>query len=250
MDNITLAVFFVSFVTGLAYVLGVGVITLIDLFRYREDLKSAAGQFGLALAAMAFTCGPHHLIVAYHIVAEGARGGMLELITVGVGAPFACVWLWLRLEAFFGGRGDRIVNGGSTPGTRWVAFVAQMWPAYLVGLGMYWARVWTHGGVWHPMVAANIVIAALYVWIGNLLATRQRARFLLIHTRSLSGLTLAWIFYTCALMHLALGYYVWQGSAYTDWHLHLIDYLSIPFALWFLAAVYRLYKTGQTVTGA
>ena len=93
--------------TGLAYTT-LGVITVYELIRYRRD--RGFSHFGLSFAVMAFTCGPHHLVHAYrHLVAhEPAHGPMLAAMALGA-AP-AVVFIALRLEATFGGRGDRMIR--------------------------------------------------------------------------------------------------------------------------------------------
>ncbi len=44
-------------------------------------------------------------------------GGALDLVTVAVGLPFAATFYFLRVEAFFGGRGDRFVAPGMGDGS-------------------------------------------------------------------------------------------------------------------------------------
>ena len=58
---------------------------------------------------MAFTCGPHHLVHAHrHLVAgETPHGPLTAALALGL-AP-AVVFIALRVEAAFGGRGDRLV---------------------------------------------------------------------------------------------------------------------------------------------
>jgi hypothetical protein len=83
----------------------------------RRDWRSFGfSHFGAAWIAMAFTCGPHHLAHGIHVGLEGRPGGPLDLLAVVVGLPVGVGWLSLRLEAFFGGRGDRFILG--EPGTR------------------------------------------------------------------------------------------------------------------------------------
>src|SRR5687767_9975929 len=98
---------------GIAYT-GYGVITALEM---RRDWKSFGfSHFGAAWICMAFTCGPHHLAHGVHLGVEGRNGGPLDLAAVLVGLPAGVIWLYLRLEAFFGGRGDRYIPG--TP--RWL----------------------------------------------------------------------------------------------------------------------------------
>ena len=59
---------------------------------------------------MAFTCGTHHLVHAYRhlVLREPAHGPMQAAMAIG--AVPAVVFIALRLEAAFGGRGDRLVR--------------------------------------------------------------------------------------------------------------------------------------------
>ncbi len=83
-------------------------ITVYELIQHRRD--RGFSHFGLSFAVMAFTCGPHHLVHAYrHLVLhEPAHGPMLAALAIG--AVPAVVFIALRLEAAFGGRGDRLVR--------------------------------------------------------------------------------------------------------------------------------------------
>src|SRR3954447_5063551 len=92
--------------TGLAYTT-LGVITVYELIRYRRD--RGFSHFGLSFGVMAFTCGPHHLVHAYRhlILHEPSHGPMLAAMALG--ALPAVVFIALRLEATFGGRGDRLI---------------------------------------------------------------------------------------------------------------------------------------------
>ena len=93
--------------TGLAYT-ALGVITVHELIRHRRD--RGFSHFGLSFAVMAFTCGPHHLVHAYRhlVLREPAHGPMQAAMAIG--AVPAVVFIALRLEAAFGGRGDRLVR--------------------------------------------------------------------------------------------------------------------------------------------
>src|SRR5918996_6011706 len=97
----TAAVAITNLVLGVAYT-GYGVITAAEM---RRDWRSFGfSHFGAAWIAMAFTCGPHHLVHGLHLAFEGRSGGALDLLAVAVGLPMGGVWLSLRVEAFRGGR--------------------------------------------------------------------------------------------------------------------------------------------------
>src|SRR4051812_36876576 len=116
---------------GAAY-LALGVIVLIEL---RSNWgEPDVWRFGAALAAMAFTCGPHHVTHGMHVGFEHQGAGRLDLVTVLVGLPPAMVFLGLRIEALTGRRGDRWIAGN--PG--WVQ-------ALPVATGAYVATVVTAG---------------------------------------------------------------------------------------------------------
>src|ERR1043165_10288562 len=102
-----IAVALTNLILGLAYT-SYGVMTAVELKRGWKTLGFS--HFGAAWIAMAFTCGPHHLVHGVHILFEGRVGGPLDLLAVAVGFPAGVVFLGLRLEAFFGGRGDRFIS--------------------------------------------------------------------------------------------------------------------------------------------
>lgn len=105
-----------NLILGLVYT-QYGTMTAIEM--RRNWRKMGFSHFGAAWIAMAFTCGPHHFVHGTHVLFEGRTGGPLDLVAVLVGFPAGVIWFLLRLEGFFGGRGDRFVAG--TPG--WVAAI-------------------------------------------------------------------------------------------------------------------------------
>ncbi len=99
-----LAVTLVNLVLGTAYI-AIGSLIVYDLvhgWRVR-----GFSRIGAAMGAIAFTCGPHHVIHAVHVGFEGHSAGLLDFVTVAVGVPFGAVFAALRIEAQLGGRGDR-----------------------------------------------------------------------------------------------------------------------------------------------
>jgi hypothetical protein len=149
------------------------------------------------------------------------------------------LWLGLRLEAFLGGRGDRFVPGDprwlrAAPAASavYVAFLAAASAAVLSG-----PRVIPGLAVW-----ANVILVGLYMTIGWFVLRTQLANRPSMGGWSVSGLCLSVIFPTCALMHAVWAVYAVAGRYQQDGHGLVIDWLSVPAGLYFLAVVRRLYR--------
>lgn len=85
--------------------------TAVEMLRNRRTMGFS--HAGAAWIAMAFTCGPHHWVHGLHVAFEGRTGGPLDLVAVVVGLPAGVIWFLLRIEAFRGGRGDRLLKGAA-----------------------------------------------------------------------------------------------------------------------------------------
>lgn len=235
----TAAITLLNLVLGVAYC-GYGVMTALEMRRDRNSFGFS--HFGLAWLFMAFTCGPHHLAHAVHLAVEGRRGGALDLLTVAVGLPFGVLWLALRVEAFSGGRGDRFVAG--TP--RWLRAAPKAAALYLFALMVGAAA--TLGTDFHlssrtaRAVAANVLLVVIYMAIGWFIMRTQLANRPSLGGWSVSGLCLAVIFPTCALMHATFAVYALAGRYHHDVHGLYIDWLSVPAGLYFLWVVHQLYR--------
>lgn len=228
----TPAVGAVNVVLGLAYVT-IGVMTWTEMRRNRH---LGFSHFGLAIVLLAFTCGPHHLHHGLHVLTEERPGGSLDLVTTVIGVPTAAVWVWLRLEAWSGGPGERVLAG--TPA--WIEAMPTLAAAYVVGL---MAVAMTQGSpltVFEPIVLPNVALVFVYVAIGAVLMRTQLANRVSGGHWSLSGLSLAGIFLTCALMHAVHALYVGTGLYDADWHGRALDSLSVPAGLYFLWVVHAL----------
>ena len=230
--NVLVAI--VNILLGLAYC-GYGVMTAIEM--RRDASLYGFSHFGAAWIFMAFTCGPHHLDHGIHALLDGTRGGPLDIVAVVVGLPVGVLWLYLRVEAFVGGRGDRFVAG--TP--RWLKVAPTVAAVYVTALVA--ATVGVDGGLdLNPLVAANILLVGLYFAIGWVLLRTQ------LHNRepmggwSVSGLSLTAVFPTCALMHAVVALYVARGIYEADSHGLIVDWLSVPAAIYFLWVVRGLYR--------
>jgi len=219
---------------GFAYIL-IGFMTLSDLKKGRRTMGFS--HFGAAWVALAFSCGSHHLIHSMHLLAEGRVGGSLELVTVLIGLPPGLIFLALRIEAMFGGRGDRFVYG--TP--LWMKALAPAGAIYLTALGAAAMNLAITGVP--NKVAPNLILVGLYLWIWYFIWRTQVRNREIMHGWSLSGVALAVIFPTCTLMHALYATYAATGLyADVDWHGLAIDWVSIPATLYFLWVVRGLYR--------
>jgi hypothetical protein len=220
---------------GMAYTT-YGIITIADFKRGWKTMGYS--HFGGAWIAMAFTCGPHHLVHGVHVLFEGRVGGPLDLLAVAVGFPAGVVFLSLRIEAFFGGRGDRFVKG--TP--LWVQSLPTLAGVYLTILAAATLRI-TATGI-PSKVIPNLFLVALYFMIGYFLLRTQLRNHPTVQGWSLSGLALSVVFPTCGLMHGVYAMYAATGQYDTgiDWHGFAIDWLAVPAAIYFLWVVRGLYR--------
>ena len=230
-----------ALVGALNVVLGIvytqyGTMTAIEMRRNWRTMGFS--HFGAAWIAMAFTCGPHHFVHGTHVLLEGRTGGALDLIAVLIGFPAGVIWFLLRVEAFFGGRGDRFVSG--TPS--WVAaipFASGIYLGVVVAVvagapGLDLAAV--------PNAMPNILLIGIYSAIGFYLMRTQLANRRPLGGWSVSGLALMVIFPTCAVMHGAYAFYVVNGKYAADVHGIAVDWLAVPAGIYFVWVVQALYR--------
>jgi hypothetical protein len=231
----TAAVIGFNIVLGLVY-MQYGTMTLLEMIKNRRTMGFS--HFGAAWIAMAFTCGPHHWFHGIHLLEWGGKGGWLDLIAVLVGFPAGVVWFALRVEAYRGGRGDRHVSG--TP--HWIMALPTLAGVYVTALVA--AVISANGTLASPdlAVVANLLLVVLYSAIGYYLTRTQLANRRPLGGWSLSGLALAVIFPTCALMHGIYAFYLLNGSYPMDVHMLSIDLLAVPAAAYFLWVVHALYR--------
>jgi hypothetical protein len=224
-----------NIILGLAY-LGLGALVLLDLYRQRSE--RGVWQMGAALAALCFTCGPHHVVHGVHVGFEHHPAGRLDLVTVLVGLPPGVLFLWLRAEALGGGRGDRLIAG--TPG--WVQALPVATGAYVgallfVGIGLM-ARAQTLS----VQGLVGLTTFALFSWIGVVLVRTQVRNRPELEGWSLSGLGLSAVFITCATMHAAVAMETAAGVRSLDVHMVVVDLGAIVAAGWFLHVVRSLTR--------
>ena len=221
-------------VLGIAYTT-YGLITLSEMKRAWKSMGFS--HFGAAWVLMAFTCGPHHLVHGIHILFEHRTPGSFDLFAVAVGFPAGVAFLSLRVEAWLGGRGDRFISG--TP--LWVQAIPAVAASYLTAL-VAWALVHGHGVQIPRQVVPNLLLIVVYFAIGYFLTRTQLRNRPQLHGWSVSGLSLAIVFPTCALMHGVYAMYASLGIYKLDWHGYVIDWVAVPAAIYFLWVVRNLYK--------
>jgi hypothetical protein len=227
------AVVLVNLVIGLVYT-SYGIITVRELAKGWRTV--GLSHFGVAWAAMAFTCGPHHLAHAAH-VGFGQSPSGLELAAVVIGVPAGVTWFLLRIEAIRGGRGDRPIHGDPA----WVKALPVISIVYAaLFLGAAIAELAPHAE-FLPRLMPNILLFALYMMIGYYLLRTQLSSHAETGGWSLSGIALTIVFPTCAFMHIAFLVDVVHGRYAVDQSSLIIDWLAVPAAAYFLWVVRRLY---------
>ena len=86
------------------------------------------------------------------------------------------------------------------------------------------------------------MLVGLYSAIGYFLARTQLANRRPLGGWSVSGLALAIVFPTCAVMHGIYAFYELNGVYDADAHMYWIDWLAVPAAIYFLWVVQALYR--------
>ena len=82
----------------------------------------------------------------------------------------------------------------------------------------------------------------LYSSIGYVLLRTQLRNHPIVGGWSVSGISLAAVMYTCALMHGVFALYANSGRYFLDWHQAGIDIIAVPAAAYFLWVTYALYQ--------
>lgn len=147
------------------------------------------------------------------------------------------MWFLLRVEALWGGRGDRFLAGRP-------AAVTVLPPASADYLALCLAgAVWVvrHGGTFDPNLIPNVLLLGLYGLIGYYLLRTQLANQPSLGGWSLSGLSLSIVFPTCGLMHAVSVVYGFSGRYDVNIHGLTIDWLAVQAAVYFLWVVRALH---------
>lgn len=213
-----------TLVTGLAYT-ALGLLVLGETL-YLWQIRGRSWM-GLALAGMALSCGPHHMIHGYHLW-HGADGGLPLVASTIAALPASVAIVYLRIEALLGRRGDRFITG--TPW--WLALGPVV---FLVTFGALigWtvgdrdsigraAPATRHTGhtpgitaltlpetVFDPLslqFLTNVYSAIAYAIVGGLFAGTQVRRRPVAGGWSMSGCAFSALFATCALTHFAFAF--------------------------------------------
>jgi hypothetical protein len=222
---------------GLVYT-SYGTLTALELRRSWAALGPS--HFGAAWIAMAFTCGPMHLVHATHLL-EGTTPTLTVDLALALGAlPSGVGWFLLRLEAFRGGRGDRFVTGDPA----WLAVV----PVAFVAVPTVLVVEAVHAGA--PRATAGtalaalplVVLSALYLVVAFYVGRTQLANRRPLGGWSLSGVALFVIFPTCAAMHGMTAWATATGRFAHDGHMLAVTLVGIPATVYFVAVVRALQR--------
>jgi len=223
-----------NIVLGLVYC-QYGTMTLIEMRRHWSTMGFS--HFGAAWIAMAFTCGPHHFVHGLHLLTARGNAGPLDLVAVLIGFPAGVVWFALRVEAYAGGAGDRFVRGNPV----WVLALPTLAGVYVTAIVTIVAGAGRLGSAHLAAVVPNVLLIVIYSTIGYYLIRTQIANRRPLNGWSVSGLALAVIFPTCAMMHAVYAYYALSGRYGPAVHTTVIDWLAVPAGLYFLWVVQALF---------
>jgi len=238
---------------GLAYS-GLGTLSAWETFslhRYR-----GWSRFGIGFSLMAASCGPHHLVHGWHVLHGAAVTGPMFAASV-IGLPAGMIFSLLRIETLLGGRGDRtltvspqrvillasafaVTAGALATWTLARPPAAFSWPQVLCTTsGLAAAPPGQLSGIDFGSLAlmANLFVAVTYGMVGWYLSDTQVRRRITGGAWSLSGVSLAGVFITCAFMHLIHAFTI-EAHGPTL----LFDLLGIPASIYFLWTVKQVHN--------
>lgn len=249
MSTLALVVGWGNLLIGSAYA-GLGLLSAWEVVsQYRQRGLS---RFGLGFTLMAASCGPHHLVHGWCVLQGGAVSAPMLAVTL-IGLPAGTIFCLLRIEAMGGGRGDRTltvppyapvlvavalaVACGAIAGR---ALSVPPLPGSLMCsvLGIQVASGASTGAAFGSVIfSTNVLAAAAYMMVGWYLLVTQVRRYVVHRQWSLSGLSLAAVFPTCALMHLIHALSFGSHSATLPF-----DLLGVPASIYFLWVVKRVHQ--------
>jgi hypothetical protein len=156
---------------------------------------------------------------------------MVAMLAIGL-AP-GLIFIALRAEAAFGGRGDRLIAG--TP--VWLELIPAL--IAIVGGAVLWEalRHATAMDVDLRSLVPNAILFVNYFLVGFFTGRTQLARRPVLAGWSLSGLAMSGVFTTCAASHLVAGMLTAAEPMGV-----LFDNVGVPASIYFLWAVHRLHR--------
>ena len=210
-------------------------------------------RFGLGFSLMAASCGPHHLVHGWCVLHDSTVSMPLLAVTL-LGLPAGVIFCGLRLEAILGGRGDRtFVMSPPTLVALAVPLLAAVgllagWtaaappapgPVFCTTLGLRVVTPAPQPGIHIASVVllTNLCATLSYTMVGWYIAETQVRRYMTNQSWSLSGLSLAAVFPSCAAMHLIDALTSGPHEATLPF-----DLLGVPASIYFLWVVKRLHQ--------
>lgn len=240
----TLVIAFSNLAIGLAYC-GLGFLSAweaITLHRFR-----GWSRFGLGFSLMAASCGPHHLAHGWHVLQGESVAWPMFAVTL-IGLPAGLIFLWLRIEAMWGGRGERWLTVSPDCAVLLVSAFG------IVGGGLAACAYTQTGASFLPLCAsakpgehsaidftsltflANVFVTVTYGMVGWYLGNHQVRRYLTSGNWSLSGVALTGVFITCAQIHLI------DATTNSSQLMLFFDLIGIPASVYFLRVVKQVHN--------
>jgi hypothetical protein len=142
------------------------------------------------------------------------------------------------VEAVRGDAGDRFIQGTPLP----VLALPTLCGVYVSALVSTLVETGRIAGDHLAAVAPNLALVLIYSLIGYYLVCTQLANRRPLGGWSVSGLALAVIFPTCAVMHAVYAYYSLSGQYGPAGRTTVIDWIAVPAGLYFLWVVQALYR--------
>jgi hypothetical protein len=234
---------------GLGYG-GLGVLSAweaISLHRYR-----GWSRFGIGFSLMAASCGPHHLVHGLRVL-QGEAISLPMLVATLIGLPAGLTFVALRIEAIWGGRGDRCISfterraaplvcalaivGGWLCGAAFARPEADLpFQILCTPAGLALRATGSGGDVVSITFIANMFVSATYGMVGWYIVVTQARGRQADGAWSLSGLALAGVFFTCALMHIV------DATTRDNNAMVLFDLIGVPASVYFLRIVKQVHN--------